>query len=67
MNKKTTDIILEHFDSKTSFALELALRDASVYGLGLVALDVEGNVTYLDLEEAVNLAEKALSEAHSNK
>jgi len=62
MQRKQIDKILEQFADKTQFALELAARDAVVCGTGFVSVDKDGNVTYLDAEEASELARKILDE-----
>lgn len=62
MQPKQIDDILKQFADKTQFALELALRDAKLFGNGFVSVDKEGNVTYLDMEEASELAKKTLYE-----
>jgi len=42
---------IELFKDNKDFALQLALRDALVDGIGFVTVDSDGNVTYVDIEE----------------
>lgn len=62
MTPKQIDELLNQFADKNQFALELASRDAAVYGFGFCSLDKDGNVTYIDPGEAYELAKKILDE-----
>lgn len=59
--------ILNQFKSKIEFALELASRDAIQYGYGFVAVDNEGNVMFIDYEEAQSLLDQVKDAANSNR
>lgn len=43
--------------TKEEFAMTLASRDALYYGYGLMAIDKEGNMIYVDIDEAAVILE----------
>lgn len=63
MKSPLNELIKKHFPDKNAMILELAVRDANIFGTGFVAVDKHGNFTLLDAEEA---AEKA-NEINSNR
>lgn len=53
MSKTLQETLSElHVTSKEEFAMTLASRDALLYGFGLMAIDKDGNIIYVDIEEA---------------
>lgn len=67
MDRNKIDDILRHFADKTSFALELAHRDALVNGMGFLSIDRDGNVVYHDYQEAYELAKATKSAVEGNR
>lgn len=49
--------ILDKFEVG-KFAMQLALRDALVYGRGFISVDKDGHIVYHDSEEAFKLAKE---------
>lgn len=48
---------LEGFEDKNDFALELAARDAKDNGVGFIVVSPDGDLTYVDAEEVIDIAE----------